>query len=143
MKKIIYIALLFVAVINSAVASGNKIDTRAINSFNSAYYEATDVGWRFEQSFVKVNFELKGKKLLAYYQPSGELIATSEKISLEDLPVDAKRRFAKKYSGYTVKEAVKFETTDEMAYFILAVNENGSEIVKVSDCGFVSLYRKM
>jgi len=49
------------------------------------------------------------------------------------------RAFAKKFEGYTVKEAIYFEGTEESAYFISAQNEKGSVIFKVEDNGSVSM----
>ena len=42
-------------------------------------------------------------------------------------------------AGYTIKEAIRFEGTDENAYYISAENEKGSVIFKIEDNGFVSL----
>ncbi len=144
MKKMLLTTLLLVSLITTALASGTKnVDIRVLRSFDASYRDAKNVSWSLKQSFVQVDFELNGKKLSAYYQPDGELIATSEKISLDDLPVNAKRKFAKKYGSYTVKEALKFVTADEVAYFISAANETGTEIVKVNVAGFLSSYKKM
>jgi hypothetical protein len=45
----------------------------------------------------------------ALYSAEGEFIGTNQAITLEDLPVNAKRAFAKKYEGYTVKEAIRLK----------------------------------
>ena len=72
----------------------------------------------------------------------GKFIGTNQAITLEDLPVNAKRAFAKKYEGYTVKEAIRFEGSQESAYYISAENEKGSVILKVDDYGLISTARK-
>lgn len=144
MKKIFFTALLFVSLLSNAFASDEgKVDIKVVNNFRSSFRHANNVSWTLKATFVQADFEINGKKLSAYYQFNGELIGTSEKISLDELPVNAKRKFAKKYSGFTVKEAIKFESADEVAYFISAENENRSEIVKVSDTGSVSVFKKL
>ena len=59
-------------------------------------------------------------------------------VTLDELPIRAKRDFAKKYNGYTVKEAILFEGTMESAYYISAEDEKGSVILKVEDSGYIS-----
>jgi hypothetical protein len=78
----------------------------------------------------------------ALYSAEGEFIGTNQAITLEELPVNAKRAFAKKYEGYTVKEAIRFEGSQESAYYISAENDKGSVILKVEGSGLISTVRK-
>jgi hypothetical protein len=86
-------------------------------------------------------FTLNNVRTQALYTPEGEFIGTNQAINLEELPVRAKREFAKKYDGYTVKEAIRFEGSQESAYYISAENEKGSVILKVEDSGSISTVR--
>lgn len=143
MKKMIISALILISLTATAIASdANKINAGIRNSFTSSYSDASNVTWTLKAAFAQVDFELNGKKLSAYYEPSGELIGTSEKISVDELPVNAKRSFAKKYAGYTVNEAIKFTSSDEVAYYISTVNGGKSQIIKLYDTGYVSVLRK-
>jgi hypothetical protein len=141
MKKILGTTLVLVSMVTSAFASdATEIDRRIMNEFKSNYINAVNVSYTLKSNFTKVDFELNSKKVSAFYSPSREFIGTSQNISLEELPVNAKRRFAKAYQGYTVKEALKFESPDETAYFISAENENGSKIIKCTASGYISSY---
>lgn len=77
-----------------------------------------------------------------HYDLHGDLIGTSKNISLEKLPVSAKRVLANKYDGYTIKEVIHFEGVDEGAYYISAEKEKESVILKVSDSNSVSEFKK-
>jgi hypothetical protein len=143
MKKIIIAALVLVSLITSAFASdANKIDSRIINEFKSNYINASNVRWTSKSKFIQVDFEVDCQKLSAYYSPLGEFIGTTQTITLDDLPVNAKRKFAKSYVGYTVKEALKFESPDETAYFISAENESGTRIIKFTTSGLLSFFEE-
>jgi hypothetical protein len=143
MKKIFFSALFFVSLITSAFASTtNAIDERAGYDFRLRFGNASNVSWTVKTDFTQVDFDLNGKRVSAFYDFEGELIGTAQKISLEELPVNAKRNFAKKYGAATVLEAIKFETPTEAAYFISAESENKSEIIKVSESGAVSVFKK-
>ena len=67
----------------------------------------------------------------AFYNVDGEISGTSKAITLEDLPVNAKRSFAKRFNGYTVKEIIHFDGTEETAYYISAENDKETVILKV------------
>ncbi len=53
----------------------------------------------------------------------------------------AKRSFAKRFDDYTVKEAIRFEGTEEGAYFISAEDDKKAVILKVSDNDEVSVMK--
>jgi hypothetical protein len=142
MKKLIIAALVTITVATSAFASDkNKLNAKVIESFESQFTEAENVQWSIKSEYVKAVFELEGEKTEAYYNLDGEYIGTSKKITLENLPVQAKRTFAKRYSDYTVKEAIKFDGVEETAYFVSAENEKQSVILKITGAG-VSVFKK-
>ncbi len=143
MRKLFLAALLTVTVAASAFAKDiNSKNVRAVKHFNSEFRDAENVSWTMRSTFAKATFYLNGEKREAFYDLNGEMIGTSSNISLDKLPVAAKRVFAKKYDGYTVKEAIHFEGIDEAAYYISAENEKESVILKVTDSNTVSVYKK-
>lgn len=142
MKKLFIAALLTVTVATTAFsADEKKISGKIMDNFNSEFAEANNVKWTLKQNYVKASFVMDGQKTDAFYDLNGESIGLSRNITLESLPVNSKRIFAKKYSEYTVKEAIKFEGVSETAYFISAENEKVSLILKVTDAG-VSVFKK-
>lgn len=143
MKKLFISAVLATTVaLSSFAAEGNKADFAAQSNFKSQFKNASDVQWTSGENYAKATFVLNSIRTEAFYNPGGELIGTSQGINLEELPVNAKRVFAKKYAGYTVKEAIRFEGAEESACYISAENEKGSVILKVEDSGFISTVKK-
>jgi hypothetical protein len=142
MKKLFITALLTVTVATSAFASDEKkLNVNVLRSFEAQFEFAENVKWNTNSKYIKASFEVEGKKTDAFYNLDGEYIGSSEKITLEDLPVQAKRTFAKRYSDYTVKEAIKFDGVEETAYFVSAENEKQSLVLKITGAG-VSIYKK-
>ncbi|MEJ7829262.1 MAG: hypothetical protein WKF91_13725 [Segetibacter sp.] len=143
MRKLFLAALLTVTVAASAFAKDiNSKNVRAERRFSADFKDAEKVQWTLRSTFAKAAFYLNGEKREAFYDLNGEMIGTSSNISLNQLPVAAKRIFAKKYDGYTVKEAIHFEGIEEAAYYISAENENESVILKVTDSNTVSVFKK-
>jgi len=142
MKKLFIALMVTFAAATSAFAKDvNKVTERAIHNFNYDFKGAQQVNWTSKNNFIKADFVLNGQRMEAFYNTSGEIIGTSKNITLDQLPTSAKRTFAKRYNGYTVKEAIRFEGTEESAYYISAENEKESVILKVSDDATVSVFQ--
>ena len=143
MKKLFISALLAITVAASSFAAeGNNVSYTVRNNFSSQFKKASDVQWTSGENYTKATFILDNVRTEALYSAEGEFIGTNQAVTLEELPVSAKRAFAKKYDGYTVKEAIRFEGSQESAYYISAENEKGSVILKVEDSGYMSTVRK-
>ena len=140
MKKLFISALLAITVAASSFAAGGSNVSYAVrNNFSYQFKKVSDVQWTSGENYTKATFVLDDVRTEALYSAEGEFIGTNQAITLEELPVRAKREFAKKYDGYTVKEAIRFEGTEESAYYISAENEKGSVILKVEDSGSISV----
>jgi len=142
MKKLFVSALLALFLVSSAFANPTKVGHTVLRSFSTEFNDASDVTWTATADYVKANFLFEDQRMEAFYTPTGEKIGVSRGISIDELPLKAKRTFAKKYEGYTVKQSILFEGVEENAYFIDAENDSEKVIVKVYDNGTLSVYKK-
>jgi len=142
MRKLFLSALFAIVVAVSALAAGtDNVNSTAVRNFKASFKRVSDVSWMSTKDYIKATFVLNDIRTEALYTPQGEFIGTNTAIILEELPVRAKRTFAKKYDGYVVKEAIRFEGVDEGAYFISAENEKEAVILKISDASQVSVMK--
>ncbi len=142
MKKLFITALLATIVAASSFATENETERAARKNFATQFKRISDVQWTSGAGYTKATFILNNIRTEALYTPEGDFIGTNQAITLEELPVNAKRKFAKRYEGYTVKEAIRFEGVQESAYFISAENEKRSVILKIEDTGWMSVVKK-
>ena len=145
--KNLLLSTLLALIIGSAFATGeSKISYFVLNNFKNDFKNATNVTWTTKAELSKAAFTENSRKVEAFYGASGKLVAVSKTIDLNELPVEAKRVFAKKYEGYTVKEAVKYEGTFhdkyELSYYLSAENDKESVIIKVDQNEQLSVYKK-
>jgi hypothetical protein len=144
MKKLFITAVLALSLTATSFAGdANKVNSKATSSFAAEFADAKNVSWTSKDNYVKASFTLDNKSMEAYYDFQGELVGTSNAIEISDLPTIAKRSFAKKYAGYTVKAAIRFQGVDETAYYISAENEAQSVVLKVSDGAFLSVFKSV
>ncbi len=142
MKKLFFAALLAISVATSAFAAGTNVNYSTLKNFKTEFKNASNISWTATDDFAKATFTVNDVKMEAFYNAEGELIGTSKSIGLDELPVNAKRTFAKKYDGYTVKEVIHFEGAKESAYFLSASNDTESVILKVGENEQLSTYKK-
>ena len=142
MKKLLFAVLLTVSLATSAFADHTNANVVVRNSFKTEFGNAANVNWSSSGEFAKATFTVNNLKMEAFYNTQGELVGTAKGINLDELPVKAKRTFAKKFSGYTVTEAIHFEGADDSAYFFSAENEKESIIFKVGANEQLSTYKQ-
>lgn len=142
MKKLLITALLAIAVAAGVFAAPTKVSSSILVNFNAVFKEATDVSWLITNDYTKAGFTSDNTKMEVFYDYNGDIIGTSKSIPLDELPVNAKRPFAKLFAGYDVKEAIRFEGFDETSYYISGENEKESVILKVNDLNRVSVFKR-
>jgi len=134
MKKFFAIALLSLSIGTGAFANTTEAVSKTVtNHFKADFTNATNVSWTSGDSYTKASFTMDGKKMEAFYNTQGEVIGTSSNVGLDELPVNAKRTLAKKFTGYTVTEAIHFDGVEENAYYISLENDKEAVILKVGD----------
>lgn len=148
MKKLLFTTLVALSIITSAFADDvtkaknvAKVNSKAVSNFKNEFETASNVSWTSKTGYTKASFTMNNVKMEAFYDHQGNMIGSSHAICLDDLPTNAKRVFAKRYAGYTVKEAIQFDGIDETAYYISAENETHAVILKVSN-GMLSVFKK-
>lgn len=142
MRKLFITALLVIAVAAGVFAAPTKVSSSILVNFNAVFKEATDVSWLITNDYTKAGFTSDNTKMEVFYDYNGDIIGTSKSIPLDELPVNAKRPFAKLFAGYDVKEAIRFEGFDETSYYISGENEKESVILKVNDLNRVSVFKR-
>jgi len=143
MKNFFLAAVLTLTVFTGALATETSIVNKAvIFSFNKEFKKASEISWVTRGDYAKAVFTMNNEKMEAFYKFNGDWIATSKQIQLDDIPVAAKRIFARRYQDYTVKEAILFTTPEETSYYISANNDKESVILKVDENEQLSLYNR-
>ena len=148
MKKLLFTALIALSIVTTAFAddvkkvkSTTKVNAKALSNFAKQFEFASNISWTAKPAYVKASFTMNNVRMEAFYDYQGNMIGSSHAICLDDLPTNAKRLFAKRYAGYTVKEAIQFDGMDESAFYISAENDTQSVILKVSS-GMLSVFKK-
>lgn len=142
MKKLFFAILTILAATTAFAGNTNNKNEAILSKFKNSFREATNIEVTPKAEYVDILYTENREQTHAYYSLSGEFIGTSKAVAIDDLPTNAKRTFAKKYAGFIVKEAFRFEGENELAYYVSAEKDNQSVVLKVSEGGRLSVYKK-
>ncbi len=97
--------LLSGAVVTGTFATPKKVNSAIPANFKVEFKRAPDIKWKKTSDYTKAEFSVNNTKMEVYYNTAGDTIATSKGVTTDDLPVGAKRSFAKLFEGYNGKRS--------------------------------------
>ena len=144
MKKLLTTSAFVIAVISSALASGNNnTNFRGAYSFKKAFPKAENVSVKTVDEYTKISFTDNNKKMEVFYSPEGDLMAQSKAIGLNELPKGSVESVNKKYSDWTITEAIEFSNENDGSthYYIGLQFGSKKRIVEADKDGSISVYK--
>ena len=139
--------------------TGNvSISFESEDNFAIDYPKVSDVAWEKTGSFDQVNFVSDGQKMSAYYDMDGNLVGTTTKKALTDLPEKAQKMLQDKYADYAVGPIIFFRDNDlhdanmvlwatefdsQDLYFAELVKGGDKIVVEITPSGDVSYFTKI
>ncbi len=144
MKNLFLIALVGLTLVTSAFATDeNKVNMTIRHSFYNEFRNVKNVDWTVRPDFVKATFMQEGELSDVFYDFSGKKIGTSKSVDYQDLSLKARHNIEKRYADYTITEAIEFIREDDESYYVSVENEKEKIVLKVSDRGNVSLFKRV
>ncbi|BAV09838.1 hypothetical protein SAMN05421788_1011271 [Filimonas lacunae] len=143
MKKLLFAAMMVIALAANAFADGNTVNTKVLNHFQTQFEGASNVRWKTGDLYVKASFTMNEQKMEAFYDADGELIGTSYAVDYSKLPARATKNIAEKYAAYQVTETIEFDNVkDGLNYYVSMVSATNKVVLQVSAQGEVSVFKK-
>lgn len=148
MKKIIYTAFLLTGLTVSTFAGTTdegkeaKISGTVKVKFTSAYADAENVVWSATPKFKKATFVQDGAQVTVFYNRLNEYVATTQLITVTQLPATAIKNLIKYYPGYQMGEIIKYTGADE-AFFVNLRNEKENFLVKITGDATVGYFKDL
>jgi len=143
MKKIITLALVLTTLTFSSFANNTYgINQRALNSFSKSFRNAEDVRWEMKNDLYKVTFKSYGKELYAYYNASGEQVALSRNIHIEQLPLTLSGELKNMYQDSWLSELFEVSANGETAYFATIESPTHITVLKADGTSGWAIYKK-
>ena len=137
--------LSLVALSLASFAGGNKVDKKLLNDLAMTLKNSTQVVHSSTVDYTKATFSFNGKTTSVYYdQIDGELIGFTIRITESELPQAALETMKKKYSDWTLVDAIMFIDKDANVNFFTQVKKDETNLaLRLSLNGHVSIYNRM
>ena len=146
MKKIIAtLAVIFSLATSVTYAyDGSRANKALLQSFDKEFSGASNVSWvQISNGLYRFGFNYKGKDVQAFFTENGNLVATGSVISADNLPLVVSKAIDSKYTGYNKTEVIEFTMDDETQYLVTVSDGRNGEILKVSNHGDISVFKKL
>jgi hypothetical protein len=146
MKKIIVTLAVIFSLTTSATFAydGTSVSKSALKSFNREFSGADKVNWvELTSGLYRASFNYTGKEVEAFFDESGNLIATGSVIAADHLPLLVSKAINEKYDGFAKTEVIEFTMNGETQYLVTLSKDSKNFIIKAAGNGDLELYKKM
>jgi len=146
MKKLATILTAFVLLFSATAfaSDGDNVTEKVKAAFKADFAQASQVSWTSASEFYFASFTLNNVKVDAAYNEAGELVGTSRKIGLEQLPLSLSMELNKKYADYKLSGTVYELNYDGVtSYYISAENEKQVLSLKCSANGEIDTEKRI
>jgi hypothetical protein len=141
--KTMILALSMLLVINvKSYAADEKVAAAVLQSFEKSFSTASDVSWTKVRDFYKAEFVLDGQSLNVWYNTSGDLIALSRLLTINQLPIAAQISLKKDYNDYILANLFEVDNEEGNNYYAVVDNTKATLKLKTDGGGKWMVYEK-
>jgi hypothetical protein len=142
-QTILAMAMMLMTGLTGAFAKNNEgISNEITTSFNKDFVSATNVSWNKQKDFTKATFTMNNQVMFAYYDESGNLIASARNILSEQLPINLMNDLKKGYGNYWISELFEMDRDGQASYYVTLENADETLILKSGSFNSWSTYKR-
>lgn len=142
MKKLFIAALIVLATAGSSFAADvAKVSRQMKNNFEVLFPSATNVEWAEAPQFLSATFTVDDEEMTAFFAKDGDLIGTTQKMELSQIPSKGLKKIKKNYPSFTITEALEFTSGEQSKYYVMIADGNRKQILEVSGFGEVTVFK--
>jgi len=113
----------------------NEISSKAMRSFVSTYWNATDPKWvKYSGGYV-VYFLRDSIRYKVYYTTDGDVQCTIRQFSVEDMPRDIRQMVKNAYADYSIFQVNEVTSLQRTRYEIKIEDDDSFKELKIDDKG--------
>lgn len=143
MKKFIVVAAAVLTLISTTALAGTKHGGNpAEKTFQNNFKGALDVKWDQGKDFISASFVLGNSRVVAYFDPSGELLGTARNIMFNQLPLNIITEMNKSYESAFVYDILEYTSGSETFYTMIAETPTKVLKLRASASGNISVESK-
>ncbi len=129
MKKIIFATTLLAALSTASFADGNKADKKLLNDLTTTLQYSSNVHRSSTSEYNFATFGFNGKAVFAFYYPdNNKFMGFSIHLTQSELPKEVSDALSKKYSDWSIVDAILFVNESGRIYYFAQVKKNKANL---------------
>lgn len=101
-----------------AFTGANDVNGEIRTSFKKDFRNAQIISTETHKAFTKLNFQMDGLIMSAFYSDGGDLLAVTHNILSTQLPLNLMMRLKKSYNSYWITELFEFTGDNDSCYYV-------------------------
>jgi len=143
MKKFIVVSAAVLTLISTTAMAGTKHGGNpAEKTFQNNFKGAVDVKWDEGKDYISASFVLGNSRVIAYFDPSGELLGTARNVLFNQLPLNVITEMNKRFGSAFVYDILEYSVGSETFYTMLADTQTKLLKLRASSTGNISVESK-
>jgi hypothetical protein len=131
MKSIILAGAFLLLAFTKSFAADVNVAPSVMRSFQTSFYNASDVQWTIVDNVYRADFTIDGEKTIAFFSMAdGALVATSRYITVQDLSRTLQRSLKPHISSATVMEVFEVQGNESMDYYVTIRQGDKTTVLK-------------
>jgi hypothetical protein len=133
-KSVIILTTVALFFAGSAFADkSDEIPGKVKTAFAKDFSTALNVTWEKNNNLYFANFIWNASDIKAVFNADGDLLSTSRKVNISELPLKVTMAIEKKYKGYKIEDNAVEIISDDQTTYHFAVSNDKEEIKLTSD----------
>lgn len=145
MKKIISSTFLLLAAgLSTAIAKDDPSpDQQVLELFKKEFSAAQQVTWNKQDDYDKATFLLTGRRVVAYFNPEGQLEGCIREIFFDQLPLVVMKGIDQKFPEAEISTVREITNTEGTSYRVFLEAKNKKYSIKVGSAGYIEQVEKL
>ncbi len=124
-------------------ANGDNVTAPVKAAFKKDFSTATYVTWEKVSDFYFAKFTLNNITIDAAYNEDGDLVGTSRRLEVSQLPLKVSVALSQKYEGYALSgDVLELTFEGQTNFYVTAENEKQMLVLKCASGGDITIENK-
>ena len=132
MKPLFILIMTVSSFFATTTSAADIVSPKALKSFATTFATATEAAWTVTGNHYRVEFQLNGQTLNAFYNEAGKLIYVWRNISSLQLPIILQTELKKEFPNYWITDLFEISTDNGAEYYITIEDADTKTVLKSS-----------
>ena len=124
MKKLFIIMSILGSICTSSIYAQDNTPSVVLSSFQKSFSNAANETWSTVKGLYRADFIFENEKVAAFFNPDGELVASSRNVTLLQIPLSLKSGLKKDFHNYEVSNLFEVNKEEGTIYYAAINNSN-------------------